>query len=71
MKEGMMIERIGSAAGEIWKKLKEEGEATITKLNKETGLPASLFYMGLGWLSREDKIVFRQEKKNIYISLKG
>jgi hypothetical protein len=61
---------IGQAAGNIWKVLKAEGETTVTRLKKKSGLPISNFYMGLGWLAREEKLNFRRDKRNIFISLK-
>ena len=65
-----MIDKIGIAAGEIWKKLKNEGEVVITKLQRKTGLPLNLFYLGLGWLARENKVSFKIEKRTIHVSLK-
>jgi hypothetical protein len=61
---------IGQAAGSVWKILKADGEITVTRLKKKSGLPLSQFYMGLGWLAREDKLSFRRDKRNIFISLK-
>ena len=61
---------IGQAAGSVWKILKADGETTVTRLKKKSGLPLSQFYMGLGWLAREDKLSFRRDKRNIFISLK-
>lgn len=65
-----MINDIGLAAGSIWKTLKNEGEITITALKRKTGLPLNIFYMGLGWLSREDKVSYRFEKRRIYLRIK-
>ncbi len=65
-----MVDRIGKAAGDIWELLKSQGEKPITRLNKETGLPAHLFYMALGWLSREDKLAYRREERKLYVGLK-
>ncbi len=65
-----MINEIGLSAGQIWKKLNEEGEMVITTLKRKTGLPINMFYLGLGWLAREDKLNFRREKRTIYVSLK-
>jgi hypothetical protein len=65
-----MITEIGFAAGNIWKKLKDEGEMVITRLQRRCGMSISIFYMGLGWLAREDKVKFRREKRTIYVSLK-
>ncbi len=64
-----MISDIGFAAGTIWRKLKEEGEMVITRLQRKSGLPINMFYLGLGWLAREDKVKFRREKRTIYVSL--
>ncbi len=64
-----MISDIGFAAGTIWKKLKEEGEMVITRLQRKSGLPINMFYLGLGWLAREDKVKFRRNKRTIYVSL--
>ncbi len=65
-----MVNKIGLAAGDIWRTLNTEGEIPITKLTRKTRLPVNLFYMGLGWLTREDKIHYRREKRKIYIALK-
>ena len=65
-----MNAEIGFAAGTIWKRLKDEGEIVITRLMRKSGLPINMFYMGLGWLAREDKVKFKQEKRTIYVSLK-
>jgi hypothetical protein len=65
-----MINKIGLAAGDIWKKLKTEGDIVITRLQRKTGLPVNLFYMGLGWLARENKVSITAEKRTIRVSLK-
>jgi hypothetical protein len=65
-----MIVKIGNAAGDIWKKLHTEGDMVITKLQRKTGLPVNLFYMGLGWLARENKVSISIEKRTIRVSLK-
>jgi hypothetical protein len=65
-----MHNEIGSAAGKIWHTLEGEREIVLTRLLKKTGLPSKFFYMGLGWLAREDKLQFRFEKHILYISLK-
>lgn len=65
-----MVDRIGKAAGDIWELLKSQGETPITRLNKEAGLPANLFYMALGWLSREGKLSYRREERKLYVALK-
>jgi predicted transcriptional regulator len=65
-----MFQTIGEAAGEIWKILKEEGPLSISAIAGRTNRPQTLVYMGIGWLAREDKLVFTETKKGTSISLK-
>ena len=53
---------IGEAAGRIWCYLAEHGEATLRQLQRGTTLPERLVHMGVGWLAREDKLCFVQER---------
>jgi hypothetical protein len=65
-----MFHIIGETAGEIWKLLKEEGPLTFSALARKTKRPQSMVYMGIGWLAREDKLVFTQTKRGVSLSLK-
>lgn len=65
-----MQTKIGLAAGDIWKILKAESDIVLTRLQRKTLLPANLFFMGLGWLARENKIKFTVVKRTIRVSLK-
>jgi hypothetical protein len=65
-----MFQTIGEAAGEIWKILKEEGPLSISAVAGRTNRSQTLVYMGIGWLAREDKLVFTETKKGTSISLK-
>lgn len=66
-----MVNEIGETAGEIWMALVEENNAmTISQLKKKTKLPEDLFYMGIGWLAREDKLQFSGTSEIIQVSLK-
>jgi len=59
-----MEHEIGEAAGQIWRWLEENGEATVARLKQDTKLTEPLVYMGIGWLAREGKIelaVFRRK----------
>lgn len=60
---------IGLAAGEIWEYLKENGPATQTKLTRELSLPRDLVLQGIGWLAREEKLVFREVRRSRLIEL--
>ncbi len=65
-----MTERIGFAAGEIWRYLLENGESSPIKIKANLGLSNTLLYLALGWLAREDKVYIRQLEHSYRISLK-
>jgi len=66
-----MKEEIGKVAGSIWRTLDENGEMTMSKLKKETGIETALFDWAIGWLAREDKIELTPEKRSLRVCLKG
>lgn len=55
--------RIGEAAGEVWKRLNSGGTMSRTQLARETGLSADLTSLAVGWLAREDKLLFEPNRK--------
>ena len=66
-----MFHTIGEAAGEIWKLLKEEGKPlSVSAIVSKTKRPEATVYMGIGWLAREDKLVYTQKKRATFLSLK-
>ena len=65
-----MFHTIGEAAGEIWKLLSEEGPLSVSAITSKTKRPQTTVCMGIGWLAREDKLVFTQTKRGMSISLK-
>jgi hypothetical protein len=65
-----MNEEIGSTAGEIWKFLIDNGPSTIIKIKSALEIPNTQIYLALGWLAREDKIVFIKKQHSFEISLK-
>lgn len=65
-----MVDKIGSAAGQIWKMLAvAKTPVNITDIPKRTNLPAQIAFQGLGWLAREGKIEYQQKGRSIYVSL--
>ncbi|MBI3989223.1 MAG: winged helix-turn-helix domain-containing protein [candidate division NC10 bacterium] len=66
-----MTDAIGHAAGEIWRYLEKHGKQTVSQLQKGTKLSSQILYLGLGWLAREDKITFIQERRSVWVSLRG
>jgi len=55
-----MKDKIGLAAGEVWKYLNEHGESSISKIAKDLRQKENLVHMGLGWLAKENKVTVRQ-----------
>ena len=48
----------GKNAGKIWHVLNKHGTLTPTQLMKKTGLTREDLYTALGWLAKENKIIF-------------
>ncbi len=65
-----MFHTIGETAGEIWRLLKEQGPLSVSAIVSKTKCPRSMVYMGIGWLAREDKLIFTQARRGISLSLK-
>jgi hypothetical protein len=51
-------DRIGETAGVVWEALSKDGPLTFAALMEEVDAPQSLFFMAIGWLSREEKLQF-------------
>lgn len=68
----MTNEQVGRAAGAVWAHLKERGEkgSTLYELKKKIdAFTADEIVAAIGWLAREDKIVWRQEKRRTIVAL--
>ena len=65
----MIKAKIGEAAGHIWSLLAEEGPTRISRLQKKVDAPKPIFYQALGWLAREGKIDYSQEKGRKFVAL--
>lgn len=48
--------KFGQNAGEIWKLLNEKGPLTKKEIQESTKQNDDDFFVGVGWLAREDKI---------------
>lgn len=64
-----MKEKIGADAGIVWKILDEMGTLNVKDLKKTGKLTDKDLYAAIGWLAREEKLVFKQEEKELYLSL--
>lgn len=65
-----MVEKIGEAAGTVWKALNEKGGRTLGQLKEETRLSSDLLHQAIGWLAREGKLDIQKEKRGSRISLR-
>ena len=61
--------RIGETAGTIWEILSQQGPLSFAALMEEVNAPQSLFFMAIGWLSREEKLQFDQANGDYLIRL--
>lgn len=68
----MLVVQVGFYAGAIWKALEGQNSMTQKEIKKIAKLKDKEFYLGLGWLLREDKLNINQESdvEEIYYSLK-
>jgi len=62
--------QIGETAGNIWQTLSTQGPLTFAALMEEINVPQSLFFMAIGWLSREDKLRFESSGGDYTVHLK-
>jgi len=65
-----MQQEIINAAGMIYNYLTEKCEVSMSKMKKDLDLAGNFAEMGLGWLSREDKIQYNQKARSISVSLR-
>lgn len=63
------VESIGAVAGMVWEFLSNNGPVTLSKLAREIDAPRDLVMQGVGWLAREDKLVFEKGSRSKLVSL--
>ena len=66
----MFIENVGTYAGQIWCALEGKNALSQKEIKKATKLKDKEFYLGLGWLLREDKINVTEGETENYYALK-
>lgn len=66
----MFIENVGTYAGQIWCALEGKNALSQKEIKKATKLKDKEFYLGLGWLLREDKINVAEGEEENYYALK-
>lgn len=70
MAEPNMHADIGYIAGKIWRLLNTKGQCKIRELPRALVAERELVCMGLGWLAREDKVVFGKQGNHDTVTLK-
>lgn len=66
----MAYEQIGEAAGTVWQSLAQSGPRPLGVLIQDVNVPESLFFMAVGWLSREGKLEFEPTDGDYTVSLR-
>ena len=67
----MLEEKAGKMAGDVWQALSGKAGMTQKQLKKEAGIKADKdFFLALGWLLRESKVLVSEVEGEIYVSLK-
>ena len=65
----MLKNDIGINAGVIWQLLSNEGALSIRQIGELTSYNDKIIYLALGWLSRENKILFIYKNEILYLEL--
>lgn len=65
-----MKEMVGEFAGLIWRALEGKNSLSQKEIKKAAKLKDKEFYLGLGWLLREDKINVTEGEEENYYALK-
>jgi Mn-dependent DtxR family transcriptional regulator len=63
------VDQLGSTAGAVWKYLRENGPASLSAIERGLEESKPMVAMAVGWLAREGKVTFQQEKRGVMISL--
>lgn len=65
-----VLTEIGETAGQVWKLLESDGPQTLAVVKKKVSAKPGYVEYALGWLAREDKILFVVDKRTYRIALK-
>ena len=64
-----MKDQIGKTAGAIWEVLRSNDRVALSQLPRAVKERESVAYQALGWLAREDKIIYETQGKKTYVAL--
>lgn len=65
-----MSNTTGYAAGKVWEYLNKNSSTSVSKVTKETELSRNEVQRAIGWLAKEDKLIFKMEGRTELLSLK-
>ncbi|MCQ2083510.1 MAG: winged helix-turn-helix domain-containing protein [Bacteroidaceae bacterium] len=65
-----MNQKVGEFAGAIWHALEGKNALSMKEIKKAAKLKNDEFYLGMGWLLREDKINVTEGEEENYYALK-
>lgn len=60
---------IGINAGVIWRLLSEKRTLSLREIGELTNYKDSFIALSLGWLARENKIIFKEIGETVFIEL--
>ncbi len=68
----MLKEKTGEIAGIIWGALNGTDGLTQKQIKKNAAskILDKEFYLGLGWLLREDKVIVKEQNGELFVALK-
>lgn len=66
----MLKEKAGVVAGQIWNALNGTEGLTQKQIKKATKIVDKDFFLGVGWLLREDKVEISEVKEELFVKLK-
>lgn len=69
IKELSIKEKVGETAGKIWGILRQKDEVNISQLPRMVREKSDIAYQALGWLAREEKIIYKDKNNKVYVSL--
>ena len=66
----MTNEIIGTNAGLVWNVLNGKGKLSVKDLKKQTKIKTDkLLFAALGWLAKEDKLIFTEKEEDLFVGL--
>lgn len=61
------MEYVGLNAGAVWRTLNQIGFISIGELSRKLDLGFQEVSLAVGWLAREDKVLFRRQNGILYV----